>query len=117
MMDDLNTFADKFKKWRGNRRHLRYPSDFWEEIQCFIQHYGIQIVANAIKVNPSYLRHKIRKSKKSQAITFTPLKVSSLPFNASIEFIDRTSRPMIIRFQSNSNQLIQMIRSLSGDQK
>ncbi len=116
-MDDLKTFADKFKEWRGNRRYLRYPSDFWEEIQRFIHHYGIEIVANAIGVNPSYLRHKMRKDKKPQEITFAPLQVSSLPFTASVEFIDRNAKPMTIRFQVDSRQLIQIIRSLSGDQK
>lgn len=116
-MDDLKVFADKFKQWRGNRRYLRYPSDFWEEIQCFIHHYDIEMVANAIGVNPSYLRHKIRKAEKSQEITFAPLKVNSLPFTASVEFIDRNAKPMTIRFQADSRELIQMIRSLSGDQK
>jgi hypothetical protein len=116
-MDDWKTFADKFKEWRGSRRYLRYPSHFWEEIQNFIHHYGVEEVAHAIGVNASYLRHKIRKSQKPQAITFTPLKVNSLPFTASIEFVDGNAKPMTIRFQSDSHQLIQMIRLLSGAQK
>ncbi len=62
-MEDLEVFADKFKQWRGDRRYLRYPSHFWEGIQRFIHHYDIKTVADAVGVNPSYLRHKIHKNK------------------------------------------------------
>lgn len=116
-MDNLEAFADKFKQWRGNRRYLRYPPHFWEEIQSFIDQYDIERVAKAIHVNSSYLRHKIRKNKQSQSITFAPLQVISLPQAASIEFIDKNSKPLILRFQADCNQLIQIIHSLSGDQK
>jgi hypothetical protein len=116
-MKDLEIFADKFKRWRGNRRYLRYPSHFWKEIERFIRHYDIKVIANAVGINPSYLRNRIRKDKQSKSITFTPLQVSSLPFAASIEFVDRSDKPMTIRFQADSRELIQIIRSLSGDQK
>jgi hypothetical protein len=116
-MEDLEIFAAKFKEWRGDRRHRRFPSHFWEEIQRFIHHYDIEIVAKTIGVDLSYLQHKFRKDKQSKSITFTPLQVTSFPCAASIEFIDKNAKPMTIHFQADLSQLILMIHSLSGYQK
>jgi hypothetical protein len=116
-MEDLEIFAIQFKQWRGDSKYLRYPSHFWEQIKRFIQHYGIKVVAETIGVNPSYLRHKVRNEKQSEPITFAPLQITSFPCEASIEFVDKNARPMTIRFQADSNQLVQMIGSLCGDPK
>ncbi len=116
-MEDLEIFAVKFKEWRGGRRYLRYPTHFWEEIRDLIHHYDIEVVAQAIGVNPSYLRYKFRKRKQSKSITFAPIQVTLFPCTASIEFTDKNARPMTVRFQTDANQLIQMIDSLCGHHK
>lgn len=116
-MEDLEVFAVKFKEWRGDRRYLRYPAHFWEEIKHLIHHYDVEVVAKTIGVNSSYLRHKFHKKKQSKSITFAPVQVTSFPCTASIEFIDKNARPMTVRFQTDANQLTQMIDSLCGHHK
>jgi hypothetical protein len=109
-MLDIDILAQKFKEWRGNRRYYRYPTHLWDHIQRLADHHSIPVIAKAFGINAQYLRKKLDKNSKS--ITFTPVTVISPP--VSIEFFDRHSRLITIRFQANSEQLIYMIQSLSG---
>lgn len=109
-MHDLQVISAKFKEWRGNRRYHRYPKHFWDEIQKLSQYYSIPAIANAFGINVQYLRKKILNA---QELTFAPLKVASMPSTISIEFIDRNSREMTVRFQADFDQLIHIIQSLS----
>lgn len=114
-MSDLEAFANKFKAWRGDRRHCQYPKHFWDKIRSLARHYSIPIIAQAINVNPSYLKLKLVARKKR--LTLIPLEVTSLPLQASIEFTNHRSHSMTVRFQANHEQLVNMILSLSGDRQ
>ena len=111
-MSDLDTFANKFRKWRGDRRYCKYPKYFWDEIRQLASHYPILAIAQALNISPQYI--KIRLKKESGQLTFAPLKVVSFPAPVSIEFTDSSSRPMTVRFEASHEQLVNMILSLSG---
>jgi hypothetical protein len=111
-MSDLETFSNKFKAWRGNRRHYKYPKHFWDEIRILAKHYPITAISQAINVNPSYLKLKLGIRKKQ--FTFVPLEVTSIPLQASIEFTNHGCHPVTVRFQASHEQLVNMILSLSG---
>ena len=114
-MFDLEAFAEKFKAWRGDRRHRQYPKHFWDEIRNLAKLYPVPIIAQTINVNPFYLKFKLGSKKKK--LTFIPLKVSSNSLQATIEFTNHHSRSMIVRFQANHEQLVNMILSLAGDKQ
>jgi len=112
-MENIETFALKFKSWRGNRRYYRYPKHFWDEIQQLATLYPPSTIARTLNINLPYLRQKLSKS--PGKLTFAPLKITSSLVPASIEFVDRHSQVMTIRFQADFEQLTHMILSLSGD--
>lgn len=108
-MTDLEAAANKFKEWRGDRRHLRYPKHFWDQIKEFAKQYQLPLIASAYGINIGYLRQKISNN---ESINFATVDIISTP--VSIEFIDCHSQPMIVRLQANHDQVIQIILSLSG---
>jgi hypothetical protein len=110
-MSDLETFANKFKAWRGDRRYRQYPEHFWDEIRNLVKHYPVAVIAQAININPSYLKFKLGAGKKR--LKLIPLQITSAPFQASIEFTNHNCRPITVRFQANHEQLVNMILSLS----
>lgn len=113
-MPDLEVLAKKFKEWRGDRRHYRYPQHFWDDIGLLVKHYPLPVIAKAFGINYQYLRKKFDND--SESLTFVPVTVTSSTSPVSIEFVDRNSCLMTIRFQANSEQLIHMIQSLSGNE-
>ena len=111
-MSDLNTFANKFNEWRGNRRYYRYPEQFWDEIRQLTKHYSIIDIAKALNISRQYLRSKLQNE--SKPLTFAPVVVTSFPSSVSIEFTDSACRAMTVRFEASHEQLVNMIQSLSG---
>lgn len=111
-MTDLEIAANKFKEWRGDRRHYRYPKHFWDQIRDFANHYPLPVIASSYDINVGYLRHKI--SKNTDSITFAPLNITSSQSSVSIEFADRNSQAMTVRLQASHDELIRIILSLSG---
>jgi hypothetical protein len=110
-MTCLESLASKFKEWRGDRRHYRYPKSFWDEVRELAKREPISAIAEACGITPHYLKNKILKE--PRAVTFAQVQMTSLPSQAVIEFADGSSRPMTIRFQADHEQLVSMIRSLS----
>jgi hypothetical protein len=111
-MEDLDILANKFKEWRGNRRHCQYPKQFWDEIQLVSQNYPIPVIAKALNISASYLRHKLVNSPKP--LTFAPVNVTSFSPSVSIEFTDSCCRVMKVKFEATPDQLVNMIQALAG---
>lgn len=109
-MTDLETFAQKLKEWRGNRRYYRYPKVFWDEIRVLAKHLPITSIAKACNINPYYLRSKLIDP---QPLMFTQVQVTSVPSQVAIEFVNSNSHAMTVRFQADHEQLIRIITSLS----
>jgi hypothetical protein len=109
-MNDLETIANKFKEWRGSRRHYRYPKHFWDEIKLLSKHYPLPVIASAFGINLPYLQQKIPNN--SESLTFVPLQIVSSA--ASIEFVDRNSQKMTVHLQASRDELVHIIISLAG---
>jgi hypothetical protein len=111
-MTDLESLSIRFKEWKGNQHHVRYPKSLWIEIEQLSKHYPIKTIGQACGINPYYLRSRIFHRQKS--LEFAEVQLVSAPSQASIEFADNNSRPITIRFQADQSQLVQMIRSLQA---
>lgn len=111
-MEDLDILANKFKEWRGNRRHNKYPKLYWDEIQRLSQHHPIPIIAKALNISASYIRQKLFKC--SKQLDFAPINITEFSSSASIEFTDFNFRIMKVQFEATHEQLINMIYALSG---
>lgn len=112
-MTDLEVLASKLKEWRHDHPKGPYPKHFWEEIIRLAKQHHILTLAETLGISLNYLQQKL--SKKSKQLTLTPVQVSSFAASVSIEFIDCHSRPMIVHFQANCEQLAHMILMLSDD--
>ena len=110
-MNELEIFANQFKAWKGNRRHVQYPKLFWDKIRELTKSFSIDSIAQACEVSAKYLGYKIPKEPTN--LTFTQVQVASIPSQVVIEFVNHNSCPMTIRFQANHEQLTDMILALS----
>lgn len=110
-MNDLEAIANKFNECRIGCLRYRYPKALWDEIQQITEHYPIAVIAKAIHISPQYIRKKIGAN--PPQLTLSPIKVASFPSEVSI-FTDHNFKNMTIRFQANHEQLIHLIRTLSG---
>lgn len=110
-MSDLEALACKFKEWRGHRRYQPYPQHLWEEISRLVKIHPLSTVADALGINPAYLRYKFNKKPQKQ-ISFVPVEINSFPLPISIEINDKNHKPLIVRFQADHQQLINIISSL-----
>jgi hypothetical protein len=107
----LESLANRFKSWRKEKIHVKYPQFFWDEICNLAKSIPIQTIAKALDVSASYL--KIRVTKLNQeSVTFTPVKISCQN-SFSIEFQSKNDKPITIRFQASTEELAHLIQSLS----
>jgi hypothetical protein len=107
----LETLAQNFKAWKGTQQHRAYPRQFWEDINLLSKHYSISDIAQALGINATFLRQKLRK----KSHKFAPVHLKTFYSIASLEFFTAFSeRAMTVRFQTDHEQLVRMIISLSG---
>jgi hypothetical protein len=107
----LENLAKNFKAWKGNRHHLAYPKQFWEEIKLLSEHHSISDIAQALDINAGFLRQKLQK--KTQK--FAPVHLKTFYSIVSLDFFTALSdRAMTVRFQSDHEQLVLLIASLSS---
>lgn len=107
----LEVFANKFKSWRKNKTHTKYPKHFWSEIYHLARNIPISNIAQALGVNVAYLKARVSKHKKD-AVTFAPVKISSSA-SFSLEFQDKNDKKITLKFQASHDDLVRLIRSLS----
>ena len=107
----LDVFAKQFKAWRGDRRHVPYPKQFWENIHQLSKKYSIHDIAQALEINASFLRDRLR----NKPHKFAPVHLKTFYSIATLEFFTVLSeRPIVVRFQSDHEQLVQLILALSS---
>lgn len=112
-MNQLEKFSNEFKAWRKNRRHLRYPEHFWDEIRKLANEWPIEEIAATCEINLSYMKYKLLKGPKPKSLTFAKVQIATFQSQVAIEFVDCNSRPMTVRFQADHEQLACIIQSLS----
>jgi hypothetical protein len=106
----LESLAQNFKAWRGDRPHRSYPKQFWEDIRTLSKQHSISEIAKALGINVAFLRQKIKK----KSIEFAPVELKTFYSITSIDFFTNLSdRPMTVRFQSDHEQLASLILALS----
>ncbi len=113
-MTDLESFATQFKAWKGKHCHVRYPKKIWEDIQALAKKYSLVEISNAYGIPLYYLRKKV--CTEGQSMQFAKVEVHSHALSVSLEFIDARERPMTIRLHTSPYQIVQIIRSLQGEQ-
>jgi hypothetical protein len=111
-MDDLHSAAEKFKEWRGSKRHYRYPEYFWDQIKQFSKKYPLDLIADSFGISLHYLRIKFPNP--PPFLTFQSLKIVSPPSAVSIEFM-ANSQPMTVRLNATPEELVKIILSLSEE--
>lgn len=107
----LDTLAQNFKAWRGSCRHRAYPKQFWEDINLLSKDYAISDIAKALGINVAFLRQKL----KNKAHKFAPVHLKSFYSIVALDFFTPCNeRPITVRFQSDHDQLVQLIIALSS---
>lgn len=107
----LESLANQFKSWRRNRTHVKYPQSFWNEICKLAESVPTPTIAEALGINPNYLKSKIGKPVQ-QPMAFTPVKIS-YQTSSSIEFQAKNNKTVTIKFQASTEELARLIQSLS----
>lgn len=107
----LESLANQFKSWKKEKSHVKYPQSFWEEICNLAKSIPIQTIAKALGVSAYYLKTRVAKLSQ-ESVTFASVKISCQ--NAfSIEFQSKNDKPIKIKFQANTEELVHLIQSLS----
>lgn len=105
MKIDLDELAEVFGKYRGNRKYVRYPKDFWDRAAQACNHETIAKVASSLNVNVETLRGHCNDRKKEKN-AFVPLNV--IP-STGIQIRILGPAPITIDFQEPTEELAKLI--------